>query len=110
AGHRLETRLRISAYRELAETLTEADLDKLAASWADRFGKLPEPAANLVDVTRLRLIGSAKSVASIEIKGQRLMLQRNGDMIMLEGRRFPRLTSTAPDEKLAEAIAMLQSL
>ncbi|MEM1085126.1 MAG: transcription-repair coupling factor [Verrucomicrobiota bacterium] len=105
-----ETRLRIAAYRELAETLTEADLDKLAASWADRFGKLPEPAANLVDVTRLRLIGSAKSVASIEIKGQRLMLQRNGDMIMLEGRRFPRLTSTAPDEKLAEAIAMLQSL
>ncbi|MEP4078787.1 transcription-repair coupling factor [Haloferula sp.] len=105
-----ETRLRISAYRELAETLTVDDLDKLAASWADRFGKLPEPAANLVDVTRLRLIAGAQGVSSIEIKGQRLMLQRNGDYIMLEGRRFPRLTTTAPDEKLAESIAMLQSL
>jgi len=105
-----ETRLRISAYRELAETLTVEDLDKLSASWADRFGKLPEPAANLVDVTRLRLIAGSKGVASIEIKGQRLMLQRNGDYIMLEGRRFPRLTSEKPDEKLAESIAMLQSL
>ena len=105
-----ETRLRISAYRELAETLTVEDLEKLAASWADRFGKLPEPAANLVDVTRLRLIAGAQGVSSIEIKGQRLMLQRNGDYIMLEGRRFPRLKSVAPDEKLAESIALLLAL
>ena len=105
-----ETQLRITAYRELAECMSEADLDRLAARWADRFGRLPEPADHLVEVTRLRLIAAARRVTGIEIKGQRLMLQRGGDYIMLEGRRFPRLTETAPDRKLTEALAMLRAL
>ncbi len=105
-----ETRLRVTAYRELAEAMTERELDALAARWADRFGRLPGPATNLVTVNRLRLLAGARGVGSVEIKGQRLMLQRQGDYIMLEGRRFPRLVSSAPDEKLAEALEMIRSL
>lgn len=105
-----DTRLRISCYRELAETLSEKDLEQLASCWADRFGRLPESASNLVEVTRLRHIAASKGVSSIEIKGQRLMLQRNGDYIMLEARRFPRLTATKANNKLTESIALLRAL
>ncbi|MGE9270439.1 MAG: transcription-repair coupling factor [Verrucomicrobiales bacterium] len=105
-----ETRLRVTAYRELAECQSEPDLNQLTERWADRFGRLPRETSNLVDVARLRLIAGTKSVQSIEIKGQRLMLQRNGDYIMLEGRRFPRLTSTSPAAKLDESIQLLRTL
>jgi len=105
-----ETQLRVSAYRELAESMIEKDLDQMEARWRDRFGRLPEPAENLITVGRIRLVSAGKGVASVEIKGQRLMLQRGGDYIMLEGRRFPRLTSEEPKKKLHEALEMLRVL
>ena len=105
-----ETQLRVSAYRELAESMVEKDLNALEARWRDRFGRLPEAAANLIIVGRIRLTAAGKGVSSVEIKGQRLMLQRGGDYIMLEGRRFPRLASEAPKEKLVEALEMLRAL
>ena len=105
-----ETQLRVSAYRELAESMVEKDLDQMEARWRDRFGRLPEPAENLITVGRIRLVAAGKGVASVELKGQRLMLQRGGDYIMLEGTRFPRLTSEKPNEKLHEALEMLRTL
>jgi transcription-repair coupling factor (superfamily II helicase) len=105
-----ETQLRVSAYRELAESMIEKDLDQMEARWRDRFGRLPEPAENLITVGRIRLVAAGKGVASVELKGQRLMLQRGGDYIMLEGTRFPRLTSEKPNEKLHEALEMLRTL
>ncbi|MCW1921379.1 transcription-repair coupling factor [Luteolibacter arcticus] len=105
-----ETQLRVSAYRELAESMVENDLDQMEARWRDRFGRLPEPAENLITVGRIRLVAAGKGVASVEIKGQRLMLQRGGDYIMLEGTRFPRLISTGTRDKLHEALEMLRAL
>jgi transcription-repair coupling factor (superfamily II helicase) len=105
-----ETPLRVAAYRQLAECADPGTLRSLADDWADRFGRVPEPAANLLEVTRLRLIAGDRGVQSIEIKGQRLMLQRNGDYIMFEGRRFPRLKATGPAAKLREAGELLESL
>ncbi len=105
-----ETRLRVSAYREMAECLDEEELNGLAARWADRFGRLPDEARHLLDITRLRLLGASRGVESIEIKGQRLMLQRNGDYIVLEGSRFPRLKATGAAAKLNESIELLRAL
>ena len=105
-----ETQLRVSAYRELAECMVENEVTRMESRWRDRFGRLPEPAENLIAVGRLRLTAAGKGVSSVEIKGQRLMLQRGGDYIMLEGRRFPRLVSEKPKEKLLEALEMLRLL
>ncbi len=105
-----ETRLRVGAYREMAECLDEDELNRLSARWADRFGRLPDETRHLLDITRLRLLGAERGVEAIEIKGQRLMLQRNGEYIVLEGGRFPRLKATRPEAKLNEAIKMLRSL
>ncbi len=104
-----ETRLRITAYRELSEAGTEKAVDALGASWRDRFGQLPEAAARLIEIARIKAIAAAEGIASVEIQGQRLMLHRNGDYILLEGRRFPRLQSAGPGEKLHEAITLLRN-
>ncbi|MGA0846783.1 MAG: helicase-related protein, partial [Luteolibacter sp.] len=84
-----EARLRIAAYRELAEAASEQALDNLAQSWRDRFGRLPDPVEYLIRIARIRVIAAAQRIASVELSGQRLMLHRNGDYILLEGRRFP---------------------
>ena len=38
-----------------------------------------------------------------------LFIHRNGDYILLEGRRFPRLKAASPVGKLAEAVEMLRT-
>jgi transcription-repair coupling factor (superfamily II helicase) len=103
-----ETKVRITAYRELAEAVTEKSLAALEKSWRDRFGRIPEPAARLIEIARIKVLAAAQGIASVEIQGQRLMLHRNGDYILLEGRRFPRLQSASPQEKLSEAVDLLR--
>lgn len=103
-----ETKVRITAYRELAEAVTEKSLAALEKSWRDRFGRIPEPAARLIEIARIKALAAAQGIASVEIQGQRLMLHRNGDYILLEGRRFPRLQSASPQEKLSEAVDLLR--
>jgi transcription-repair coupling factor (superfamily II helicase) len=102
-----ETKLRITAYRELSEAGTLKAIDALEKSWRDRFGRIPEAAARLLEITRIKALAAAEGIASVEIQGQRLMLHRNGDYILLEGRRFPRLQSANPQGKLAEAATLL---
>jgi transcription-repair coupling factor (superfamily II helicase) len=105
-----ETKLRIAAYRELSEAGTEKAVDALEQSWRDRFGRLPDAAQHLLTIARIKALAAAERIASVEISGQRLMLHRGGDYIMLEGRRFPRLKAESPQGKLHEAIAMLREL
>jgi transcription-repair coupling factor (superfamily II helicase) len=105
-----DTQLRISAYRELSEAGSEQAVDALEKSWRDRFGRLPDAAANLLHIARIKALAARENINSVEISGQRLMLHRNGDYILLEGRRFPRLKATEPAAKFTETIAMLRVL
>jgi transcription-repair coupling factor (superfamily II helicase) len=46
--------LRLEAYRRLAVVTTEAEVADIRAEWEDRYGPVPEEAAALLDVARLR--------------------------------------------------------
>ena len=105
-----DTSHRITAYRDIAEARNLTDLKRIETSWRDRFGRIPEAAVHLLSATRLRVLCGTAGITSVEIKGQRLMLHRNGDYILLDGHRFPRLQSARPADKLAEAIYMVESL
>jgi transcription-repair coupling factor (superfamily II helicase) len=104
-----ETQVRITVYREISEARTEKALAALEKSWRDRFGRIPDAAVRLIEITRIKVLAAAEGIASVEIQGQRLMLYRNGDYILLEGRRFPRLQSVGLREKLAEAVILLKN-
>ena len=46
--------LRFDAYRRLAQVNSLDDVDDVAAEWTDRFGPVPEPAAMLLEIAKLR--------------------------------------------------------
>ena len=47
--------LRLEAYRRLATTTTNAEVDDVAAEWVDRYGPLPPEAQALISLARLRV-------------------------------------------------------
>lgn len=102
-----ETKIRIAAFRELSEAATPKAVEALEKAWRDKFGRIPDPAANLIKIAQIKALAGAEGIGSVEIQGQRLMLHRNGDYILMEGRRFPRLQSALPAAKLAEATTLL---
>ena len=105
-----EARLRISAYKELAELNSQAELKKLKIRWIDRFGRPPACVTHLLTATAVKLAAAAAGISTVEIREQRLMLTRNGEYIFLTGKRFPRLHSMDPEEKLSETLKMLKSI
>jgi len=101
---------RVAAYRELASLADPAELRGFENRLRDRFGRLPAPADHLLGVARLRLEAAGAGAETVEIKGDRLMIQRNGGYLMLDDRRFPRLSSSHPASMLRESIEWLESL
>lgn len=110
ATYMTEATMRIRAYKALAETATAKELTNLSNSWKDQYGKFSPSVENLLLATSLKIAAADANISSIELQGQRLMLTRNGNYIMLEGKRFPRLSKTDPKEKLQQALQMLRGI
>ncbi|WP_411827891.1 transcription-repair coupling factor [Luteolibacter sp. AS25] len=104
-----DAKLRINAYRELAEANTPKSITALEKSWQDRHGRFPHPIKNLFTIARIKAEAASNKITSVELSAQRLMLQRNGSPILMDGSRYPRLAKTKPGEKLDEALEMLKN-
>ena len=61
---------RLRIYKQIASTRSEAELDGLYRDLEDRFGELPLPVRNLLEYARLRILGRARGVTSIERSAQ----------------------------------------
>lgn len=103
------TQTRMSCYTQLAKALTLDDVDGLERQWTDRFGALPREARHLLLCHKIKILASRRNISQVEISGQKLMLTRNKDYILLN-RRFPRLQKTKPTDKLHEALRLLQEM
>jgi transcription-repair coupling factor (superfamily II helicase) len=57
---------RLRIYKQIASTRSEAEVDNMYRDLEDRFGELPLPVRNLLEYARLRILGRARSVTSIE--------------------------------------------
>ncbi|MFQ6171756.1 transcription-repair coupling factor [Oryzobacter sp. R7] len=62
-------RLRLEMYKKLAAVADEAQLAEIEAELLDRYGALPEPVRNLVEVARLRTVARAAGIADISVQG-----------------------------------------
>ncbi|MEM9080441.1 MAG: transcription-repair coupling factor [Verrucomicrobiota bacterium] len=103
-----DSKERVAAYRSLATLGTPAELTTVQDQWRDRYGRLPQPAKNLLLATRLRLAGAQIGADLLEIKQGRLIIQKNGGY--LAGNTFPRLTAKSPTKQIQEAISLLDSM
>ena len=104
-----ESRLRIQAYRQLASVSRREELDTLQNTWRDRFGRLPVAAENLVGLTRLKLLAASRRVQQVEVREDKLMCTRTGELVLIGG-KFPRLTSQEPVSKIHEISDLLENL
>jgi transcription-repair coupling factor (superfamily II helicase) len=115
---------KIGAYQQLAAARSEAEVDDLAAGLRDRFGTLPQPLANLVEITKLRTMALEKHVTRVIIDNTRLTLGV-GSGYELTPSAIPRLQSLTknkfrfgdgritidiPERKPAEHLPLLRSL
>ena len=96
-----EPQHRIDIYRKLAQVTDKPALEALQKELRDRFGP-PPPAAELIfQVAELKILAMEKTINSIEVKEDRLMIKRRGDYITLGG-KFPRLTKKDAKARLKE--------
>ena len=109
AAYITEPKLRIQAYRALAEVTAQDQLDKVRKGWRDRFGPLPPAVENLLILSEIKLAAAGRRIAKVEVKDRKLMLTFRGDYILLAG-KFPRLHSDEPGESLRETLALIRAL
>jgi len=83
---------KIAVYQQLASARTLAGVEDIVASVRDRFGPLPEPLANLAEITRLRVLALHAGVTRVVINEQRLTLGV-GTAFRLDPAAIPRLQS-----------------
>jgi transcription-repair coupling factor (superfamily II helicase) len=64
-----DTAHRLGIYKRLAGARTEAELADLTGELADRYGRLPAPAARLIEVMELKVLARAAKAAGIHMAG-----------------------------------------
>ncbi len=104
-----DTRLRIQAYRKIALALEQADVKALHREFRDRFGKIPRKVEVLMQCAEVRIQAGEAHVDTVETREDRIMLSQRGVLFQVGG-KFPRMTGTTPEEKLAEIKKLLESL
>ena len=109
AAYMPEARLRITAYRELAESSRPEDLELLRENWSDRFGTPPPPMHHLLAANELRIRAARRGCSAIEIQEGKLKLTRNGRYVQRNG-KFPRLIGDDEEEWLESALDWIEDL
>jgi len=115
---------KIAVYQQLATARTEAEADEIAAGLRDRFGEMPQPLANLVEITKLRTVALRKNVTRVIISETRLTLGV-GTGFAIDAAALPKLQSYTrnkfrfadgkilvdlPDQKPIESLPLLRAL
>ncbi|GLY14637.1 transcription-repair coupling factor [Kineosporia rhizophila] len=65
-----DERLRLEAYRKLAEVASDEALDAVKAELVDRYGPLPDVVTNLLEVARLRILARQAGLTEIATMGK----------------------------------------
>ena len=83
---------KIAVYQQLAAARSEAAVDEIVEGVRDRFGTLPKPLQNLVEITKLRTVALAKAVTRVVVDEARLTLGV-GTGFMLDPATIPKFQS-----------------
>ena len=99
--------LRISAYRQLAGISGEERLNAFKDELLDRYGKLPEEAENLLELSRCRILTAAGKFRKLNVANQIISLTSPGGRIYRENGALPRLD---PRDSLKLRLHHLQTI
>jgi transcription-repair coupling factor (superfamily II helicase) len=77
-----DMRTKIDLYRRLARIASETELEDFRGELADRFGALPEPVEQLLELARLRVWAHRRKVDAVYLEGRYAVLKyRRADEI-----------------------------
>ena len=82
----------VSFYQSLAAAQTLDEVGAIGDELRDRYGPLPAEAQSLLDLTRVRVLASAKGVQKVALEQRRLTLEM-GPRFSLSEQALPALTS-----------------
>ncbi|WP_255434467.1 transcription-repair coupling factor [Auritidibacter ignavus] len=94
-------RLRLEAYRNLAQAHDDQAIEAVIDELKDRYGDLPEPAENLVAVARLRNVARGHGISEIMLMGKNIKF---GPVEELPESRVLRLNRMYPGSSLKPAL------
>jgi transcription-repair coupling factor (superfamily II helicase) len=80
--------VRLRVYQRMAASMTPGQVRDMARELEDRFGPIPEPAANLLEVVRLKSLALAAGVESIRALAHEFVATTPEDQPMPEGLRM----------------------
>jgi transcription-repair coupling factor (superfamily II helicase) len=93
-------RLRLEAYRKIAEVGSADLLEAVRAELLDRYGPLPEPVQNLLEVARFRLLARRAGLTDVTLQGNHI---RFGPVDLPESGQL-RLKRLYPGSLVKEAV------
>lgn len=99
--------LRVKLYGRISSLATETEVRELKKEFADRFGKLPVAVKNLFEMARIRIAAANAGIQSIRASDGRLIIMRNGEAMMPDG-RYPRLKARTTATRLKEILTLLK--
>jgi transcription-repair coupling factor (superfamily II helicase) len=67
--------LRLSFYKKMTAVREEKDVDQLAEEFRDRFGELPKPVANSLEILKLRLKAAKAGIAAITTDRRQVIIK-----------------------------------
>lgn len=102
-----EENLRVKLYGRISSLATESEVRELKKEFADRFGKLPIAVKNLFEIARIRIAAAQAGIQSIRASEERLIVLRNGEAIMSNG-RYPRLKARTTATRLKEILTLIR--
>ncbi len=94
-------RLRLEAYRKIAEVSSDSGLDEVRAELIDRYGPMPEVVANLLEVARLRIMARRAGLREISAQGTSI---RFGPVELLDSAQI-RLNRLYPGSAIKQAVS-----
>ncbi|MGD8148864.1 transcription-repair coupling factor [Ornithinimicrobium sp. Y1694] len=97
-------RLRLEAYRKLAQVADEDELAAIREELVDRYGAPPLPVETLLEVARLRTVARAAGIADIGVQGQ---MVRFGPVEDLRESQQLRLTRLYPGTIVKPALRQI---
>jgi transcription-repair coupling factor (superfamily II helicase) len=98
--------LRVRMYRRIAALNKITLVDELEHELRDRFGPTPEPLQRLLILSRIKITASNKRISRIEVEGEKVIMVRNRDFIMQNG-KFPRLALGQATVRLQKLLALV---
>ena len=120
---------RLLLYKRLANTTNEQEIYDLQVEIVDRFGILPEPAKNLIRVTKIRLQAEQLGISKLEANSEQIkiefqketcidpitivnLVQKQPQHYALDGANKLKFKTPLPDahSKLEQAEALMQTL